>query len=409
MKPRVALLATLDTKAEEAQYVAQRLADFGCEPVVFNLGTQDNPALPADVSRDDLWDSAGIRGDSATGGKLASMNRTVDGATVRINEMIRAQEIGAALAIGGGQGSWISSAIYRALPFGFPRLLVSTAGRDAGQYSQFSDMFTVFSVTDIAGLNPILTKVLDNAAAAVAGLAMHSQAAPPLPAGLVAVSVYGITSAGAKYVLSGLEAKSWRPVSFHANGVGGPTLEAQVGAGGFEAVLDWSITEVADEIVGGICSAGPDRLKSAGRLGLPQVIVPGGIDVVNFAAPNTMPKKYQGRKVHAHTPDATLMRTNPAENRAIARVVAERLNDATGPVSVLIPMGGFSALSAEAGPLFDPAADLAFATELEAHLKPSIPVRRIDAAINTPEFAAEAVRAFQEIAVPVPAGTHQTI
>jgi uncharacterized protein (UPF0261 family) len=239
--------------------------------------------------------------------------------------------------------------------------------------------------------------VLVNAAAAITGMARSDVWREPLPNGMVAVSVYGITSAGANVAMSTLSQAGLMPVSFHANGVGGPTMEGQVAAGTFEAVLDWSITEIADEIVGGICAAS-DRLTNAVRLGLPQVIVPGGMDVVNFVRKETVPQRYQERQFYQHTPDAILMRTDISENLRAAEVVAERLNPVTVPVRILIPSLGFSALSGPGGLLNQPEADAAFEQQLRLSItNPLIQIDSLPLEINDPQFAAAAASALLQL------------
>ena len=398
---RIAVLATLDTKAEETGYLAGRIRGLGDQPVLFDtglLGTglPGSAATRADYGRAEIWHRAGHDG-AGDVDKLTAMRLTVDGTLAILSDLVRGGQVHAAVAIGGGQGSWLAGSVFRQLPLGFPRLLVTTAGRDAGQYTQFSDIFSVFSITDVAGLNPLLCRVLDNAAAAVHGLARNRDWSAPLPGGLVAMSVYGITSAGARSCLTRLRALGMLPVTFHANGVGGATMEEQLSAADFAGVLDWSTTEIADEVVGGICSAGPSRLTTAGRRGLPQLAVPGGIDVVNFGAPDTIPAEYTGRRTYAHTPDATLLRTNPEENAAIAAVMADRLNAASGPVVVVIPERGFSALSGPGDPLADPEADAAFLAAITTHLRHDISVDVVDAAINDETFAGFVAERFAKL------------
>jgi len=384
--PRIAVLGTLDTKLNEIRFVADEVRRFGGTPVVFNLGTEDVVDPVMSVSQADVRAAAG---GAYSADKVGLMESAAEGAKRLLLDGIAAGDIDAALAVGGGQGSWMTSAALRDLPVGFPRLLVSTAGRDVGQYTRFSDITSVFSITDVAGLNPLLTRVLSTAAAGICGMAKSDAWRAPMPHGLTAMTVYGITTAGARLVMSELEDAGIDVVAFHSNGVGGPTMEAQIAAGTFAAVLDWSITEVADDVVGGVCAVGPDRLTNAVKNGLPQVIVPGGVDVVNFGAPETLPAHLQGRPIHAHTPEATLLRTNAEENVEIARLVADRIRHSTAPIRVIVPLGGFSALSTPDGTIPDPAADQAFFDALTAALDdaPNVSVSSHPGAINSPEFA----------------------
>lgn len=394
---RIALLATLDTKLEEARFVAECIREHGAEPIVVNIGRSDVDDPLVDVTQVEVRSRSGL--EPIETDKVSLMESAGSGARQFLSEKIANGDIDAAIAIGGGQGSWMASTALRDLPLGFPRLLVSTAGRDVGQFTLFSDLTNVFSITDIAGLNPLLRRVLATAAAGICGMARNQTWRDPLPRGLTAITMYGITTVGARMVMTDLSRAGIEAVAFHANGVGGQTMEGQIAAGAFEAVLDWSITELADEVVGGICAAGPDRLTNAARMRLPQVIVPGGVDVVNFAGIDTLPERLKGRQVHSHTPQATLLRTNVAENIAIAELVAKRLRETVVAIHIIVPLGGFSALSEKGGPLYDPEADRAFLDTLTAVLSDSdlITVLSHPGAINSREFADFVARDFAEL------------
>jgi uncharacterized protein (UPF0261 family) len=216
--------------------------------------------------------------------------------------------------------------------------------------------------------------------------------------------MFGVTTAGGNRVRAALEDAGCEVVVFHANGAGGATMEELVARGLFAGAVDLTITELADELVGGLRTAGPRRLEAAGARGLPQVVVPGGIDVVNFGAPESVPARFKGRRLHAHTPATTLMRTSIDESRALGALVAEKLNRALGPVRVLVPEGGFSALDAPGAPFENEAADAAFVSALEAELRPGIPVERLPDHINSETFARAVVRAMLSVRA-APAGT----
>ncbi|WP_431795236.1 Tm-1-like ATP-binding domain-containing protein [Microbacterium enclense] len=392
--PRIAVLATLDTKLEEARYVAEQIRRHGGVPIVVNIGTDDVEDELVSVTQQEV--RAHAEPDDTSEPKARLMRSAAIGARALLRAKITAGQIDAVIAIGGGQGSWISSTALRDLPVGFPRLLVSTAGRDVGQYTKFADLTNVFSITDVAGLNPLLTRVLSTAAAGIVGMARSTAWREALPDGLTAMTVYGITTPGARLIMKELDAAGIQTVAFHSNGVGGPTMEQQIASGTFRAVLDWSITEVADDVVGGVCAVGPGRLTNAPRLGLPQVIVPGGVDVVNFGAPDTIPAHLRGRLTHAHTPEATLLRTNAEENVEIATLVADRIRHTRAPIRIIVPLGGFSSLSEAGQALSDPEADRAFLTTLKTQLNdhPLITVSSVDAPINSPEFAAHVAGSF---------------
>ncbi|MFV0428337.1 MAG: Tm-1-like ATP-binding domain-containing protein [Arachnia sp.] len=406
--PRIAVLATLDTKLDEARFLADQIRSNNAIPVVINLGTSDVDDPLMDISQSTLR-AHSVQPGPTEPTKLDVMSSTASGARAVLVDGIGSGRFDAAIGLGGGQGSWMASAALRDLPIGFPRLLVSTAGRDAGQYTGFSDLASVFSVTDIAGLNPLLTRVLATAAAGIVGMAHSTAWREPFPDGLTAMTVYGITTAGARIVMSELAGKGIDVVAFHANGVGGPTMEQQIAAGTFAAVLDWSITEVADDVVGGVCAAGDGRLTNAARLHLPQVVVPGGVDVVNFGAPHTVPEHLRGHPSYAHTPDATLVRTSVEDNIAIAHLVAGRLTAATAPVTVIVPVGGFSRLSTAGSPLHDPHADRAFYETLRDDLAdcPAVTIEARPEAINDPSFAHHVATEFAGLILG-PAGAPQS-
>ncbi|QXT63719.1 Tm-1-like ATP-binding domain-containing protein [Tessaracoccus palaemonis] len=407
--PRIAVLATLDTKLEETRFVADQIRSNHAEPVVINLGTTDVDDPLVDITQSTVREASGHPQVSHPT-KVQLMESAAAGAHALLREGIANGRFNAAIAIGGGQGSWMTSAALRDLPVGFPRLLVSTAGRDVGQYTGFSDITSVFSITDVAGLNPLLKRVLTTAAAGIAGMAHSTAWQDPMPAGLTAMTVYGITTPGARLVMAELERAGIETVAFHANGVGGPTMEQQIAAGTFAAVLDWSITEVADDVVGGVCAVGDQRLTNGPRMRLPQVIVPGGIDVVNFGAPETVPPHLRDHPSHAHTPEATLVRTSVDENIAIAHLVASRLIGAVSPIKVIVPLGGFSMLSEEGGSLHDPAADRAFYETIRDDLAdcPAVTVTSRPEAINDPSFARHVAAEFAALLRGEPAPASNT-
>jgi uncharacterized protein (UPF0261 family) len=244
------------------------------------------------------------------------------------------------------------------------------------------DVMLVHSVVDILGLNAFLEDVLVRAVTAFGALV----AAPPAAAvrtgrPCIGMTTFGSTTEGAMIAHDRLIG-DYDVLAFHARGIGGEAMEAFVREGRIQGVLDLTTTEVADELVGGICSAGPNRLSAAAETGVPQVVLPGAIDMVNFGPPATVPERFKGRTFTSHTPHATLLRTTAAENVAIAEFIATKLNRARGPVAVVLPLRGFSAYDIAGGPFFDPEADAAFCAALAARLSPAIPVERIDAHIN---------------------------
>ena len=292
----------------------------------------------------------------------------------------------------------IAAAGMAALPVGVGKLIVTTgaAGR-AGAWSG-RDVALLHAVVDIAGLNRISRAVLRNAGRAAAAMALAGPPpAVPGARGLLAATMFGVTTPGVTAARRYLEGRGYEVLVFHATGTGGRAMEALVDQGLIDGVLDLTTTEWADEVVGGLLGAGPDRLRAPGRAGIPHVVAPGAIDLVNFGPPDSVPERFRGRRLHRHGPSVTLLRTTPDENRRIAAAMASRLNDAAGPLAVLLPLRGFSSLDREGQPFWDPAADAAFGQALRAALRPGVAVREIDAHINDDAFSLEAARELERL------------
>lgn len=389
--PVIAVIATLDTKADEAAFVAREIRSEGCAALLVDVGLAGSPLISADITREQVAKAGGLRAHADKGGRMTAMR---DGATALLAPMVDAGQVSAVLGLGGGQGSWLSSGVMRSLPIGLPKVLISTAGRHIGEFVGSSDILAVFSVTDLAGLNSVDRPILRNAAKAACGMARTRGAEDGMATRSIAMTMYGITTPGAMLAKSALERAGYEVLPFHANGVGGEAMEALIRHGSLDAVLDWSITELADELLGGICSAGPDRLTAAVARGLPQVIVPGGLDVVNFAQRQTVPARYAGRVFHQHTPDATLMRTAAEDNARLGGIVARKLGHLEATTVIMVPLFGFSMLSAPGGPLEDRAADQAFITGLRAEASPGLEIVEVPASINEPAFADAAASAL---------------
>lgn len=379
---RIALLATLDTKSDEARFVADTIRGRGHVPVVVDMSLRPGGSVTADVTRAAIATASGTSPDDVAALQRAkAMEVIAAGATTLLQAMVERKDVQAVIAIGGGTGTWMGTAVMRQLPIGFPKLMVSTlTGRDAS-----TDIMVMPSVADIAGLNKLLVPILANAANAVCGMA--EAAAPQIEhtRPLIAMTMFGVTTAGGTYVRKFLEEAGCEVVVFHANGSGGATMEDLVKRGTFAAVLDWTTSEVTDELTGGICTAGPTRLDAAAAAGIPQLVIPGAVDVINVRG--EIPKKFAKRTYHMHLPTVPLIRTSVAESRQIGTWIADKLNRATGPVRVLIPSGGYSALDIEGGPFWDPEANDAFVSALQRKLRKDIPVQIDPHNINDEAFA----------------------
>jgi uncharacterized protein (UPF0261 family) len=301
------------------------------------------------------------------------------------------------MGLGGSGGSTIVSGVLRSLPIGVPKLLVSTlASGNVGTFVGTSDICLMYPVTDVAGLNRVSRRVLGNAANAMAGMVRGAAAADDDDSPLVAITMFGVTTPGVLRIGAALEAAGFEVIVFHATGSGGRAMEEMIDEGLIDGVIDFTTTELADELCGGVMSAGPDRLTAAGRRGIPQVVVPGALEVITFGPRDTVPAAYAlpERRSVTHNPSVTTVRTNREESGRLGEILARKVNAATGPTAVLLPLGGLSSYEAPGGPYVDPAADAALFASIRAALRKDIPCREIDANINDPVFTDATVEAF---------------
>ncbi len=387
--PTVVLLGTLDTKGREYRYVRDRVLAAGCNVLLVDAGVMGG--CEADVTADEVARAAGEdRARLAAGERGAAVAAMARGATQIVRRLHADGRLDAVLGLGGSGGTAIVSAAMQALPVGVPKLIVSTmASGDVSGYVGTSDVALMHSVVDIAGINGISERILTNAAAAVAGMARaavaFTPARPVRP--IVCATMYGTTTPCVDVARAVLEERGYEVIVFHANGTGGRIMESLIAAGHVAASLDVTTAELVDEVAGGILSAGPERLESAGRAGIPQVVSLGGLDQVCFGPPATVPERYRGRRLLAHNPSITLMRPSPAEAAEVGRLIAAKLNAARGPVTLFIPLGGVSSYDAPDGPFWDPAADAALFDALRAGLRPEVEVVELPANINDPGVA----------------------
>jgi uncharacterized protein (UPF0261 family) len=299
------------------------------------------------------------------------------------------------LGLAGSGGSSVIAAAMRALPLGIPKLLVTTmVATSAADYVGTSDILLLNPVTDIAGLNRVSRTILANAAAAIAGMATASIAVAGSDRPLVALTMMGVTTPCVRRVQDGLERAGFETIVFHAVGTGGRALEEMVENGLIDGVCDVTTHELTDEELGGIFAAGPDRVAVAGRRGLPLVAVPGGLEYVNFGPRATVPTHLQHRQIVVHTPSVSAVRIVAEEAARIGRIFAERVNLATGPAAVVLPLRGCSSYEAADGPFVDPDADAALFGAIRAALRPDIQVHELDANINDPPVAKAILAAF---------------
>jgi uncharacterized protein (UPF0261 family) len=384
----VALLGTLDTKGREYEYLRSRLLEQGVDVLLVDAGVFE-PLIEADVLQEEVAAAAGadvaaLREAGDRGAAVEAMGRGAAEVVRRLHEEGRLDAI---LAVGGSGNSSIAAQAMRVLPVGVPKLLVSTlASGDTRPYVGATDVSMTYSVVDISGLNRISERILANAAAAIAGMArVPVEESPGRP--LIGATMFGVTTPAVTRARERLEELGYEVLVFHATGTGGQSMEALARGNYLAGVLDLTTTELADDLVGGVLSAGPDRLEAAGELGLPQVVSLGALDMVNFGPRGTVPPQFEGRNLYFHNPTVTLMRTTPEESAELGRRIARKLSAATGPTALFVPLRGVSMIATEGGPFHDPEADEALFAALREGLGEHVELHEVDTDVNDPAFA----------------------
>ena len=382
---KVVLVATLDSKGEEVAYLKGLLENSGRSVCIMDVGTSGSPAFPADVTRAEVMRSG--EGISSARGPADALEVMATGSAKIVRAMFDKGEMSAITGIGGGKGAGVFHRITKDLPYGFPKLLVTSA-RPAllAEIATTTDTILLPTLVDLFGMNQFTRAVLGNAAEMLAGLRWNGveEAAEKT----VAITAFGVTTPAVQAIKSSLEAAGIAVIAFPANGAGGRTMESLIAKGAFDGVIDLTTTEMADLLLGGTASAGNARLTAAARAGIPQIIAPGATDMVNFGPPETVPAHFSDRVKYQHTQMTTLVRTTPDDTAEIARQTAVRLNEATGPVEVLWPGGGVSDYDRPGQVFHDPVANTAWRDSIKETLAPNVPVIETQHHINDPNFAA---------------------
>ncbi|MEX0713012.1 MAG: Tm-1-like ATP-binding domain-containing protein [Pirellulales bacterium] len=391
----VYLLATLDTKGHEAAFVRDLLAAAGIETLLVDTGCLGQPTVTPDIPRQLVFAAAGANLDdlAARRDRGQAVAAAAQGAARLIADLHSQGKVSGVLAIGGSAGTTIGTAAMRALPLGVAKLMVSTlASGQVRHYVADKDICMLNSVVDILGLNRISRAVLGTAARAMAGMARPIGAGGPADdKPLVAATMFGVTTPCVERAREVLEQAGYEVVVFHATGNGGQAMESLIRDGFFAGVLDITTTELADELVGGVLSAGPDRLTAAARSGLPQVVSVGATDMVNFHAPETVPPRFAGRTFYQHNPNVTLMRTTAEENTRIGAEIGRKLAVCTGPAAIVLPRRGVSAIDRAGQPFDDPAARRLLFEAIRESAGPT-EIIELDQHINDPPFAEAAAK-----------------
>jgi uncharacterized protein (UPF0261 family) len=357
------------------------------ECVLVDAGVNEPVGITPDVTNDRVAEAAGsTRAELIAAGRRAAVEAMARGAASVVSVLYGEHRLDGIVALGGSGGTAIATAAMRALPVGVPKLMVSTSSGDTRPYVGAVDITMMYSVVDIAGINSVSARIIANAAAAIAGMA--SAKPPTLEAKpLIAASMFGVTTPCVTHARALLEERGYEVLVFHATGTGGQSMERLASEGFLAGMLDVTTTELADDLVGGVLSAGPARLEAAGSAGIPQVVSLGALDMVNFGPIETVPAEFRARRLYQHNPTVTLMRTTPEECAELGRRVGVKLAAARGPTAVFVPCRGVSMIDVEGQPFHDPEADEALRAGLCETIG-SVEIHELDLEINDERFAA---------------------
>ncbi|MGB9627099.1 MAG: Tm-1-like ATP-binding domain-containing protein [Thermodesulfobacteriota bacterium] len=401
---RIAILATLDTKGEEAEFLKKLILERGHQPIVVDIGSDGNPMISADISADEVARAAGVTIDElrASKDRLMITELMTKGGVVKLKELVKAEELDGILAIGGISGMVLGSSIMNELPFNLPKLVVSTAASIPGSNRIFgpSGITLMHSLFDVAGLNPFLKAQLSRAAGAICGMVEEEVSFLPLSSEkpMIAISTYGYTENCAQQLVKDLKER-YEPVRFHAVGVPEIAMEKLIDEGYFQGIIDLVPSSITNAFYGGSRVSWPERMEVAGEKGLPQVVAPGGINTFTWTGirvADTL-SELKHRKHYYMDPQRVTIWLNEEELRRMAPVYAEKLNKAKGPTKFIVPLKGWLSIEREETSFFDPQVNKVFVEELKRNLKPEIEVREVDANIDDPSFAQTVFQAFEEV------------
>jgi len=400
MSKTVVIVATLDTKSEEVQYLKERIEQSGVETVVVDASGLGQASFTPEITSDQVAELAGstLRDVRAFKDEGKAMEVMTKGATRAVQDLCQRGRLDGIIGLGGSMGTSLGTHVMRSLPFGVPKLMVSTmASRDISPWIAHKDIVIFPSVTDLTGLNRMTRRTLANAAGAIAGM-VHADMGPgedQRP--LIGVGILGATEGCARHARPLLEKMGYEVIVFHTVGSGGRALEELVQQGLTSAVLEISIQELIGHMLRSPYDAGPDRLENAGRIGIPQIVLPGNADFIAWSPPTALPAKYENRHIHMHNPAICLVRTHAEEMRLIAETLAEKLNRGKGLAAVVIPMGGFSEYSREGMFFHEPETDRVFGEALRKALNTKTEIIEVASNINDPPCAQAVVEAFQSL------------
>jgi uncharacterized protein (UPF0261 family) len=380
----------MDTKGEEASYLEKCLIGAGLDVLILDPGIRGTCGRPVAVSRDEVAQAAGktLEEIQSIGHEGKALEAMTGGAILRAQALYRENRIKGVIGLGGSMGTTLGTAVMRSFPIGFPKVMVSTmASRNTRPFVGTKDILMLYAVCDLSGLNRITRKVLLNGALAMAGMVQGEGIEDPGQKPLLILSTLGTTEACSTQVQQHFEAEGYEVIVFHTVGAGGQALEETVGEGEVSAVVDLSLHEMADHLFGGDYDAGRDRGKTALAMKVPTVLVPGNIDFLAAGPLDEARRRFPNRRYHQHNQAITLLRTSREELEKLARIVADLANKAEGPLAIMIPLGGFSALDCQESPLHDPEGPRIFAETVRQRLSKAVPLTVVPHHINDPEFA----------------------
>lgn len=395
MAKTVVIIGTLDTKGQEFAFIKKLVEKEGLKAIVVDFGVMGKPAFKPDVTGAEVAEAGGGNLETLRKGeqKDEAMRVMQAGLAAVVRALYDKGKLNGIIGMGGTGGTSIATAAMRTLPVGVPKVMVSTVGGgDVSAYAGTKDITFIPSIVDVAGFNRISRTIYANAAGAIAGMVKTKVPKPRAEKPLVTASMFGNTTTCVDKARGILEEKGYEVLVFHATGTGGRTMESLIADGYITASLDITTTELADEVCGGVFSAGPDRMMAAARAGIPTVLVPGCVDMCNFWGIGTIAEKYKNRNLYQWNPNVTLMRTNVEENRIMGQMIAKAANESKGPVAILLPLKGVSMLDSPGGIYWDPQADKACYDTIKANVKQGIRVIEMDNNINDPAFATAAAQ-----------------
>jgi uncharacterized protein (UPF0261 family) len=386
----IVIIGTLDTKGEEIGFAHDVIHAQAIPVHVIDTGVMGEPAFEPDTTNEAVAEAAGatlqeLREEADRGEAMEAMG---EGAASIVTQLHDEGDLDGVIGLGGSGNTSIATTAMRALPYGVPKVMVSTmASGDTQPYVESRDIMMLYSVADIEGLNQLSRRIIANAALAVVGMVANEPDIEVEDKPTVGITMFGVTTPCAQEAREYLEEQGYETIVFHATGTGGRAMENLVEQGVIDGVLDLTTTEWADELVGGVLSAGPDRLEAAGRTGTPQVISTGALDMVNFGPMEDVPEEFRDRNLHVHNPQVTLMRTTPEECTELGRIIAEKLNETTGPTALALPLRGVSMIDVEGEDFHDPEADEALFDAIRTNLDEKVELLELETDINDEAFA----------------------